>query len=114
MTLNTRQRNDRDHAAGRHVATPKPDDCFACAVVAAKAQFAPTHLSVIFRKATGEKFLRVLAAPATDTDYVNLAVALDAVSWTTLGEFQLRPGHVVTECDYSRDGVKVRAVSRTI
>jgi hypothetical protein len=70
-------------------------------------------LVVLFRAPVeGTKWLRALPAAATDTDYVNTAVALGAVSWTTLGEVSLPVGGTVVEHDYV-GGVSVARRART-
>lgn len=66
------------------------------------------QLVVLFKSATpGTQWLRGLPIDSTDTDYVNAAVALGAVCWSTLGTVELPIGGKVTDCDYV-DGIIVR------
>lgn len=69
------------------------------------------QLTVLFRSPVeGTKWLRGLPVDATDTDYVNMAVALGAVSWVTLGTVELPIGGTVTDCDYIDGAIVSRRV----
>lgn len=70
--------------------------------------------SVIFRFADGRKALRGLPGEATDTDLVNKAVELGAVSWMVLGTVEGRPDTIVCEVDYDPSGARTATVKRTM
>lgn len=69
--------------------------------------------SIIFTAADGRKFLRGMAGDPTDTELVNKAVELGAVSWRTLGTVEVQPGLKLVDVDYDPFGEKVKRVVRT-
>ena len=73
-----------------------------------------TGTVVVFRTADGMRYLRGLPGIPTDTDLVNAAIALGAVSWQTLGTVEGPAETKVTDVDYAADGTKVRSVTRTL